>query len=193
MDYHKGVLRDVTDEAGPLRAGRRAAGRQAEQGLRPGLLPRARRERAARGRLLPCWMPAARAGRSALGRVLRPAGSGPRPAAGPSAATAEQVAAVDLSRGKIVYLSDLKPDSAVVHAALRHGEGAARPAGVLPPAAGPEHGIQAAADRRQDVTPRGCACTAAPRWSIACRAGSAASRRWRESTTTSGPAATSAW
>ena len=79
VDYHKGVLRDVTDKHGPVRARRRRAAGQAVEGLRPGLLPSAGRH-AARGRLPDHRRRPARAGRSASLELAERAAAGPRPA-----------------------------------------------------------------------------------------------------------------
>ena len=104
---------------------------------------------------------------------------------------AEQVAAVDLSRGKIVYLSDLRPERDL-YAPVRHGEGVARgwPSSARGKTRTWNPGRLPWGARR---FPRGCVCTAAPRWSTGCRAASAVSRPWRGSTTKPVPAATCGW
>ena len=91
----------------------------------------------------------------------------------------DQIAKIDLSCGKIVYLSDLKPDAETFtpYPFTVTGKGTRQPPGVLAGPPRPESGIEVAADRTGRSTARDWPCAAAASWPGPCPASSAAWRR----------------
>ena len=105
----------------------------------------------------------------------------------------ENVAEIDFSGGKLVYLSDLKPESSLLDAVLRRREAAAGGASGSTPRASTAASIRPGWSWRASATPRAWRYTPTPNSSIGCRPVSAALPPRPASTRPRGPAARSGW
>ena len=104
-----------------------------------------------------------------------------------------QVARIDLSRGKVVYLSDLQPESVAYTPYFSLDKETALATGVLPASRRIGPWSRSRCGWAASSFPRAWPCTAAPRPFTICPVGSTVFAPSRASTTSSVRGATSAW
>ena len=188
VDYHQGAAGDVTEKTVEFDLDGEVVPVKRGQGLRPDL-PRRRTGTGRAGRA-GSPTPADRAGRCES-MTLAEQPEWTTVAGARASCPLDQVSQIDLSRGKIVYLSDLKPESVAYTPYFPLDKELPAEQKFFRLRAGPEPGIEAVAAGRQTVQQGTGPAQPHGGGLLSARPVPPLSRPWRASTTTCGRAAAS--